>query len=223
MVCTYSRHLPCGGIHTIFRFISGFAERGMAQRIVIYGNRDASLAALRSEVAQAFPHLGSAEFVLFDIDQDRVDDLPPTDIGICTFWVSAYLLLRFNRVRRKYYFIQDYESLFYRTRPMSALAESTYRFGFTGIVNTPGLLHALERATDSTASALSRLSTLVTTILLSVATLVKGRESSFLPGRPSRQRLRTRRSRDTRPSNRVRRSDRSRNCRVTMERGAVWA
>lgn len=139
----YFRHLAYGGIQTIFRFISGFAERGITPRIVIYDNSEADVDALQSEIAVTFPNLGSAELVLFDLDRDRVEDLPATDIGVCTFWASAYLLLRFNQAKRKYYFIQDYEPLFYLPGSTSALAESTYRFGFTGIVNTPGLLHAL--------------------------------------------------------------------------------
>jgi O-antigen biosynthesis protein len=54
-------------------------------------------------------------------------------------------LLRFNQTKRKYYFIQDYEPLFYEGGSTYALAESTYRFGFKGIVNTPGLLKALNQ------------------------------------------------------------------------------
>jgi O-antigen biosynthesis protein len=144
----YFRHLAYGGINTIFRFVSGFADRGVTPRIVIYDRSDASAPELMSQIVRSFPSLASAEIVLLDLDADSVDDLPPTDIGICTFWASAYLLLRFNRVRHKYYFVQDDEALFYLPGSTSALAESTYRFGFTGIVNTPGLLRALQSRYD---------------------------------------------------------------------------
>ncbi len=60
----------------------------------------------------------------------KLDDLPASDVAICTFWVSAYFLLKFNKTKRKYYFIQDYEPLFYPGGATFALAESTYRFGF---------------------------------------------------------------------------------------------
>ena len=136
------RHLGYAGISTIFRFISGFAERGTEPRIVIYDNPDVTLERVRAEIGALFPKLASADIVRH-LDRDEVADLPATDLGICTFWASAYLLLRFNRVGRKLYFVQDYEPLFYVAGSTYALAESTYRFGFTGIVNTPGLLQAL--------------------------------------------------------------------------------
>jgi len=144
----YFRHLSYGGIYTIFRFISGFAAAGVHNRIVVYDRPSASADALRAEIGQVFPNLADADLVIFDIDRDRVEDLPPTDIGVCTFWASAYLLLRLNSVARKYYFIQDYEPLFYLAGSTYALAESTYRFGFTGIVNTPGLFDAVKARHD---------------------------------------------------------------------------
>jgi O-antigen biosynthesis protein len=137
------RHLTYGGIHTIFRFVSGFAARGLHTRIVIYDNAAADLPMMRSQVLDAFPELAAAEFSAFDLDHDDVSDLPGGDIAICTFWASAYLLLRYRGAAVKYYFIQDYEPYFYPTGPAFALAESTYRFGFRGIVNTPGLFDAL--------------------------------------------------------------------------------
>ena len=42
-------------------------------------------------------------------------------------------------MRAKFYFVQDNEPQFYPAGAASALAEETYRFGFPGIVNTPGL------------------------------------------------------------------------------------
>ena len=41
--------------------------------------------------------------------------------------------------RAKFYFVQDNEPQFYPAGAASALVEETYRFGFPGIVNTPGL------------------------------------------------------------------------------------
>jgi O-antigen biosynthesis protein len=137
-------HAAFGGIYTIFRFISGFADHGVRNQIVIYDRADADVDGLRRVMAMAFPNLSETPVHTFDIDGCHTD-LPPADIGICTLWPSAYVLLRFNAVARKYYFVQDYEPLFYPAGPTSALAESTYRFGFKGLVNTPGLLAALEQ------------------------------------------------------------------------------
>jgi glycosyltransferase involved in cell wall biosynthesis len=65
--------------------------------------------------------------------------IPYSDISIATLWTSAYRLLKFSNTRGKFYFIQDYEPLFYAAGASYALAEATYRFGFYGIVNSPGL------------------------------------------------------------------------------------
>jgi len=137
------RHLTYGGIHTIFRFVSGFAKRGLRTKVVIYDNADADLRLMRSQVLELFPDLVAAEFSVFDLDHDDATKLPEVDIAICTFWGSAYLLLRYKGAATKYYFIQDYEPYFYPPGAAFALAESTYRFGFRAIVNTPGLFDAL--------------------------------------------------------------------------------
>jgi glycosyltransferase involved in cell wall biosynthesis len=134
------RHLAFGGIHTIFLFAADFAGRGVHTRLVIYDNPEADLLALRSQVVRSFPALTYAEFESFDFDSNDINSLPATDIAICTYWASAYLLLKFQQTSLKYYFVQDYEPYFYVPGPVFALAESTYRFGFRGIVNTPGLL-----------------------------------------------------------------------------------
>ena len=47
--------------------------------------------------------------------------------------------MRLRNVRAKFYFVQDNEPQFYAAGAASGLAEETYRFGFPGIVNTPGL------------------------------------------------------------------------------------
>jgi glycosyltransferase involved in cell wall biosynthesis len=141
----YFDHLSYGGIYTIFRFINYFAEQGVNSQIVIYDNPEVDSVSMKSEIAREFPGLNNAKLIIFDPQKDKIKKLPSTDIAVCTFWASAYFLLRFNQTKRKYYFIQDYEPLFYEAGSIYALAESTYRFGFEGIVNTPGLLRAVNQ------------------------------------------------------------------------------
>ncbi len=138
-------HLAFGGISTIFRFIEKFSSEGAHSRIVIYDNPSFNVDKLKDQIAERFPKLIDYEIVIFDMSLQDVNDLPACDIAICTFWVSAYLLLKFNKTKRKYYFIQDYEPFFYVAGSTFALAESTYRFGFRAIVNTPGLLAAINQ------------------------------------------------------------------------------
>jgi glycosyltransferase involved in cell wall biosynthesis len=138
-------HLKFGGIFTIFRFIEKLSKEGVKNRIVIYDNPAINVAKLKEQIAENFPALQNYEIIVFDHSNQSVDELPACDLAFCTFWVSAYLLLKFNKTKRKYYFIQDYEPLFYPGGSTSALAESTYRFGFRALVNTPGLLAAVNQ------------------------------------------------------------------------------
>lgn len=138
-------HLSFGGIFTIFRFIEKFAIEGVRSRIIIYDYPGFDVRKLQQDIAEKFPGLTNYEIIIFDHNTQSVDELPECDIAICSFWISAYLLLKFNKTKRKYYFIQDYEPLFYPGGSTYALAESTYRFGFRALVNTPGLLAAVNQ------------------------------------------------------------------------------
>src|SRR5262249_7526191 len=62
--------------------------------------------------------------------------VPPADACIATFWTTAYALLKFNQTKRKGYFLQDFEPMFYPAGAISAQVEATYRFGFYGLANT---------------------------------------------------------------------------------------
>lgn len=141
----YFDHVTYGGIYTIFRFIEAFAIKGLKTTIVIFDNKYFDVAKMHKDVARHFPGLAGVEVINFDPGSQAISKLPSRDLAFSTIWMSAYLLLRYNQAKRKYYFIQDYEPLFYEAGSMYALAESTYRFGFTGVVNTPGLLWALSQ------------------------------------------------------------------------------
>lgn len=142
----YYEYFGYNGIQTIFRFIEKLSREGVHNTIVVYDNPAMDTSKLELDMKQSFPDITNYDIVVFTDDKDRgIKDLPPSDIAFCTIWVSAYLLLRYNKTKRKYYFIQDYEPLFYVAGSTYALAESTYRFGFKGIVNTPGLLAAVNQ------------------------------------------------------------------------------
>jgi O-antigen biosynthesis protein len=135
-------HVYFGGIHTILRFMSWMrVEHGVEPRLVVYDNPVATDDAVRSQIKSAFPELADIDIVVPPGHAPYVDfdELPPTDIALCTIWYSAYALLRFNTTKAKFYFVQDFEPAFYPAGVLWAMAEATYRFGFAGLVNTPGL------------------------------------------------------------------------------------
>lgn len=141
----YFEHFGFNGIQTIFRFIKKMSDQGVHNRLVIYDNPAFNTNAFEAQMKAAFD-IQNYEIIVFGDDKDKgIANLPPSDIAFCTIWVSAYVLLRYNKTKRKYYFIQDYEPMFYEAGSTYALAQSTYRFGFQGIVNTPGLLAAVNQ------------------------------------------------------------------------------
>jgi glycosyltransferase involved in cell wall biosynthesis len=88
------------------------------------------------------PGCSPADLTVFGI-HDKLD-IPESDACIATLWATAFPALKYQKTKRKFYFVQDYEPLFYRAGSGSGLAESTYRFGFYGIANTVSLKDSYE-------------------------------------------------------------------------------
>ncbi len=141
----YFDHFGFNGIQTIFRFIEKMSHEGVRVRLVIYDNPTFDVPSFEAKMKEAFDVRDYDIIVFGDDKQKGVRELPASDIAFCTKWESAYVLLRYNKTKRKYYFVQDYEPMFYEAGSTYALAQSTYRFGFSGVVNTPGLLAAVNQ------------------------------------------------------------------------------
>lgn len=116
-----------GGHFTLFRFANHFAKHGTRNIIYIYDNRrHFSPNKLQNELDEA----------LVDCKIEVVVDpkkLPIADGAIATTWQSAYSVRSFPYAKKKFYFMQDYESLFYAHGTASMQANATYQFGFAGI------------------------------------------------------------------------------------------
>jgi glycosyltransferase involved in cell wall biosynthesis len=133
----FFHHVYFGGTYTLLRFAEQFARvHSVKTHFHCYDSDPAHVPALAAEVARAFPALAGATFTDSRLPLDR---LPDSDVAIATLWSSAYPVMRLRNVRAKFYFVQDNEPQFYAAGAASGLAEETYRFGFPGIVNTPGL------------------------------------------------------------------------------------
>jgi len=129
-------HAFFGGVHTILRAADTMRrEHGVRSTFVTSSPERV----LRGTIGSAFPELaaqaGVVEFTRFD----QIPELPKCDAAIATLWTTAYSVLRHEKARRKFYFMQDYESAFYPAGSISALVESTYHFGFSAICNTSSL------------------------------------------------------------------------------------
>ena len=143
-----------GGIHTIFRFADGFRRRhGVRNRFVVIGTGPEEY--IRSGLEVTFPALADSEIYLAPRGSDeRLAMVPGADAAVATLWVTAYALARWPAARRRFYFVQDFEPMFYPAGALQALAEETYRMGLLGIVNTAPLREIYEsyggRATSFT-------------------------------------------------------------------------
>jgi len=134
----YFLHAYYGGIYTIFRFANFFvAEKGLKTRLVLYDNPYVTEDEIRDKIKEKFPMLAEQEIYIYK--GPHVNVIPYADISIATLWTSAYQVMKFRNTLGKFYFIQDFEPLFYPAGSYYALSEATYRFGFHGIINTPGL------------------------------------------------------------------------------------
>ena len=131
-------HIYRGGIFTIMRIANHFSRRsGTLNRFVLCGRGGGDVEKMDEQIGQAFPAL-RRELVLFR-PGDSENDLPESDIAFCTLWTSAYHLARYNRCKGKFYLVQDFEGGFSPTNSVYGLAEETYRLGFVGVTNTPGV------------------------------------------------------------------------------------
>jgi glycosyltransferase involved in cell wall biosynthesis len=131
-------HIYRGGIYTIFRVADRFSRQfGTANTIVLHGGKTIPLPEVETMIRKAFPSL---KFQLTALSSpEEADGLPPSDAAFCTFWTTAYVLVRYNKCRGKFYFVQDFEPAFYTAGSTYGLIEQTYRFGFNGVANTPGV------------------------------------------------------------------------------------
>jgi glycosyltransferase involved in cell wall biosynthesis len=115
--------------------------QGVRQRFLICGGCDPEL--MRERIATAFP--GLAQSVVLPLDSaEAIRVIPPADYSVATLWTTAYVLQKVRNTGLKFYFIQDWEPLFYPAGSTSAQAELTYDFGFYGIANTRTLRRLYE-------------------------------------------------------------------------------
>ena len=133
-----------GGINTAFRIADHLARNhGVVNRFVVWGRGPERF--VRTAIAAAFPAIADSPIVFHDTWlPDSFDSIPPADVSISTLWLTAYQLTHFQRTRRKFYLIQDFEPVFYPAGTMYALAEESYRLGLYGLCNTEVLQRVYE-------------------------------------------------------------------------------
>lgn len=139
-----------GGHQNIFRFIKYLEDAGHEVRIYLYSaltadSPDEVRRLVRSSTS--FPDLAAT------IEDYPADGVPAdVDALICTAWETAYRSFRDTSDARRFYFVQDFEPLFYPMGTDALLAENSYRFGFLGITAGEWLARKLRSDYGMTAS-----------------------------------------------------------------------
>ena len=126
------------GIYTIFRFANYMQSVKGIKNTFIIAEGIFDKKRVYNNIVEAFPLLKDCNVVCIS-NMSEIKKIPYADVSICSFWTTAYYLLRFKDTKRKFYFIQDYEPLFYPAGSTYGQTETTYKFGFYGITNTLGL------------------------------------------------------------------------------------
>jgi O-antigen biosynthesis protein len=116
-----------GGHQNIFRFLSDLERRGHTCRIYVHDPHDERSEAEHQRVIDAHFVDMTGPVRLLDGPMD------PADAIIATSWPTAYPTYLDPSDAPRFYFVQDFEPLFYPLGSEYILAENTYRFGFRGI------------------------------------------------------------------------------------------
>ena len=125
-----------GGIHTILRAADYMRRAHQVHSTFVTPCPEV---VIRSAIRTAFPALADQCGLVELTSSSQLTSLPACDAAIATLWTTAYSVLQLQNARRKFYFMQDYESRFYPAGSISAMVEATYRFGFDAICNTVSL------------------------------------------------------------------------------------
>ncbi|SEB00738.1 rhamnosyltransferase WsaF family glycosyltransferase [Leifsonia sp. 21MFCrub1.1] len=122
-----------GGHQNLFRFIKFAEDAGHRCDVYLYhaGEVAVDLRVVRDmlSASEAYPDL-AGDLRVWDRTAGVADG---TDAIFATGWETAYPAFLDRSRARRFYFVQDYEPLFYPLGSEALLAENTYRFGFHGI------------------------------------------------------------------------------------------
>jgi glycosyltransferase involved in cell wall biosynthesis len=118
-----------GGHQNMFRFIEHLDKNGYQNNIYLYTTNDFMTVKEAEGNVSEYSTLAKAKFYYYD----RSKQMKPADAIFATGWETAYPVLNEKTSSRKFYFVQDFEPLFYPVGTEYILAENTYRFGFRGI------------------------------------------------------------------------------------------
>lgn len=130
-----------GGHQNMFRFIEHLDKNGYQNNIYLYSTEDFMTLEEAKRNVSDYATLQRTNFYYYR----RGKAMESADALFATGWETAYPVLNEITDAEKFYFVQDFEPLFYPVGTEYILAENTYRFGFTGITAGKWLSKKLTR------------------------------------------------------------------------------
>jgi hypothetical protein len=133
-----------GGHTTMFRIIEGLERAGHENRLYLYDTSHSDIARHERVIRENWPGVKAGVGSVGPAGAMEAGAMD-ADVWIATSWQTAHVLAsRPQLPGRRMYFVQDYEPYFYARGALYALAEDTYRFGFTGITAGAWLAEELD-------------------------------------------------------------------------------
>lgn len=132
-----------GGHQNIFRFMKFLEDAGHEVRVYLYSAIDPHTPKESAALVAASSSYPSVRATIERYPDAGVPD--DVDAIFATDWPTAYRSFRDASPARRFYFVQDFEPLFYPMGTEAVLAENTYRFGFFGITAGGWLAEKLAR------------------------------------------------------------------------------
>lgn len=127
-----------GGHTTLFRMVDELSARGHRCILFLYDRHGGDLARQAQVIREAWPTL-RVEI------RNATDGIFGVDAAVASSWQTAHVLASRLRERASLlYFIQDFEPYFYPRGSVQALAEDSYRLGFTNIALGEMVGHELQ-------------------------------------------------------------------------------
>ena len=132
-----------GGHLDIFRCVKFLEDRGYHNRIYFFNVMGGDT---RGPVKNIYErHYKNVAGDKAEIFSAHFDDIQPAEAVFATSWQTAYFVRSLDNCKRKFYFVQDFEPMFFASSSEYYFAEETYRWGFIGITASSWLKQKLEK------------------------------------------------------------------------------
>lgn len=136
-------NIHAGGAVTIFKIAQKLSVKNNCVNYFIFANEVSG--DWNVILNDFYPGLNYEIIISNFVTDINLDNVPSSDVGVCTFWTTALALVNYNKCKKKFYLLQDDERLFYASGSYSSLVEATYSFGFYGITNSSAIKGMYEK------------------------------------------------------------------------------